>query len=206
MGSWGVVRVRFGATVVLSILAGCGRLGFDAILSTDARGDGADTPFDTPLDGPTTFGAWSTPIEVTAMQTDAMDFGPTFSPDTLEVFVAQRDTGDADIFRFTRATPSSSFANRTNVTILNIAAGEEGEPSLSDDGLEIYFDRFSPQRIFTSKRSTLTATDWTPPVIIDSVHPALAGFATADFAGDLRMVVTRNTMIWESTRATASAT
>gem|GEM_PF-4465699 len=185
------------AISTLVALAGCGRIGFDASTSIeDARSDGADAA--------TTLGPWMTPTEIAVMSSASMDFGPTFSPDTTEVYLSQRFTGDADIYRFKRSSSTTPFSAGAPVPELGIAGIEDGEPSLSDDGLTIYFNRYNPDRIYTSTRSSAQTTDWSPPVLVETLHPNLAGFHSPDFAGDLRVVVTKDGMIWEATRVSAS--
>lgn len=192
--SWEAGNVVRAAISTVVALAGCGRIGFDAGTSIeDARSDVADAA--------TTFGPWMTPTEVPTMSSASMDFGPTFSPDTTEVYLSQRITGDADIYRYKRSSSTTAFSAGVAVAELNIAVSEEGEPSLSDDGLTIYFNRYTPNQIFTSTRSSAQTTDWSTPVLAETLHPNLAGFHSADFAGDLRMVVTKDGMIWEATRA-----
>lgn len=180
---------------------GCGRIGFDpgSSIVVDAVADMA-------IDAPTMFGPWMTPTELAVMSTGSMDFGPTFAPDTNEVFVSQRFTGDAEIYRFTRAGAGMPFGNKAAMATLNIAGGsEEGEPSLTDDGLAIYFNRYGPDRIFVSTRSSTSLTDWSTPVLVDTLHPNLAGFHSPDFSGEKRMVVTKDGMIWEVTRPTPTS-
>lgn len=186
-------------------MIGCGRIGFDA--GSSATSDaGRDAMTDMAIDAALVFGPWMTPMELAVMSTNSMDFGPTFSPDTNEVFVSQRFTGDAEIYRFTRADAVTPFGNKAAMVPLNMQAGsEEGEPSLTDDGLAIWFNRYAPDRIFVSTRSSTSATDWSTPVLVDTLHPNLAGFHSPDFAGDKRMVVTRNGMLWEATRATPTS-
>ncbi len=209
MGCWDVVRPReprclpASGCAFIALLLGCGRIGFDTGSSIDAPGDGGP---DTSIDAPLAFGPWLTPTEVAVMNTTSMDFGPTFSPDASEVYVSQRFTGDAEIFRFTRADAASAFGNKTAIAAINVSGGsEEGEPSLSDDGLELWFNRYAPDRIFVSTRSSVTVTDWTAPVLVDTIHPNLAGFHSPDFSADRHMVLTKDGMIWEATRPSSTS-
>lgn len=195
MGSWGVLRA---AACTVFLAGGCGRIGFDVGTSIqDASGDGASDAPDAPA-----FGPWMTPIEITVMNTGSMEFGPTFSPDANEVFVASRSTGDAEIYRYRRENATAPFSTGVVMAALNLAVEEDGEPSLSDDGLTIYFNRYAPDRIFTSTRSSTSLADWSAPVLV--AQPELAGFHSPDFAGDLRMVVTSSSFVWESTRSSTS--
>ena len=198
------------ARFVLALLlcSACGRIGFDAG-ATDARATDADVA-DGATDAPFgAFGPWSTPVEITQMNSANMEYGPTFSRDLLEVYVVTRRDGTGEIYRYTRTSISSPFDAGTPMTTINDPVEEDGEPSLSDDGSTLFFNRYAPETLYVSTRPTTTSTAWRTPVIASSLpeYANLAGYVDAEPVSPLRMLVALEPelQIFESTRSSPTA-
>jgi Tol biopolymer transport system component len=140
---------------MLILLAGCGRIGFDA-----ASPDGAAAA------ECARFGPWSTPVLATTVSSARDDFGPALSADGLEV-IFHRDVGPAfgalDLFRATRPDRASEFGDPEPLTDLSSPQNEENA-TLSADGLTIYFtsDRTGSIQVYRSDRPNLTSPFVTP--------------------------------------------
>ena len=105
----------------------------------------------------------------------AYDAGPEVSSDYLELyFFSDRvgGSGGMDIYVSTRAHVTDPWGLATNVTALNTSANER-QPSLSSDGLSMYFasDRAGGEGgmdLYVSTRASL-ADAWSTPVNLGTV-------------------------------------
>lgn len=181
---------------VLIVLAGCGRVGFDAVaLRGDAGADGSD-----PVRlGP--FGSWQPPVRQPTLNTNSQEFGPALSADGLEVIFSTRFTGDADIWRATRTTRSAAFGARELIPQV-MSTGEDAEPTLSYDGTTIVFQRGTAPLMTTLWSTTRTGTTWSAPMQLD---PAVfTTFHGPDFgSGDLSLQVNSASELFEFSRDSA---
>jgi len=112
------------------LLAGCGRIGFDA------RESASDAPADGVL-----FGPWSTPQPIAALNTTADDSDPEISSDGLELIFHSRRGGGAglyDLYRSIRTSTTDAFPAPTPIVELD-TAGEDQNPGLTKDGRTIVF-------------------------------------------------------------------
>jgi hypothetical protein len=169
-----------------------------------------DAGTDVDVDGMTQlgpFGPFGTPIEQLAMSSTSREYGTTISADGLEIYFSTYRTppnaGMSDIWRGTRTDRGSPFGGLTHIAAL-ASTDNDGEPTLSVDGLTLYLNRYLPApRLYASTRSTPTATDWSIAAPVESPEANLMGFEGADFGPeDLRLVVTNATtkQLYESTR------
>jgi len=113
-------------------LAGCGRIGFD-----DAIADAALPICTTP------FGALA---PIPGVNTAEQELGPVVSADRLDVIFYGTRTGAlgmTDLWQATRANPSVSFGPAVPLANVN-TADAEGGPSLTADGLTMYFSSDRP--------------------------------------------------------------
>jgi Tol biopolymer transport system component len=183
--------------VAVSVLVGCGRIGFDPSGALDASPAG-DAGGDAGL-GP--FGPFGAPVEQVALNSTVREFGPTLSADALELYVSSYrmpSTGGCDIWRATRPDRTAAFGAFTQMLTVS-DVGDDGEPTLSNDGLTLYFQRYVPVRLLESTRGSTSSTAWSTPTTI----AALAGYQGADFGpDDLRVVMmdTSTTELYEATR------
>ena len=118
----------------------------DLVMGT-CGGPGRDAPpTDVPIDAPAidafVFGPWSTPIELTALNSPAVDTDPAISMDGLELFFASNRAGMGmtDLWHSTRPSLGAAFASPALVAELTTVAAENA-PEISGDGLTLYFRR-----------------------------------------------------------------
>jgi hypothetical protein len=82
----------------------------------------------------------------------------------------------------------SPFAVATQMTTI-ASVGDDGEPTISHDGLTLYFDHYTPTQLFASTRPDPASIAWSSPVAAES-QANLANLSGADFGpDDLRLVV-----------------
>lgn len=121
----------------LAMLAGCGRISFDA-RPGDAGGDG--TVDGAMQDGPLMFG---TPEELTMLSSAGDEDDPTLTDDELEIYFESNRGGTADIYFASRADRMSPWSAPVAVAPL-MSAGDEFCPKVSADGLTLYFSSSRP--------------------------------------------------------------
>jgi Tol biopolymer transport system component len=124
-----LATVLVSALMLTAGLAGCGAPG----ATTATRSPTPTLPF-----------AFGTPTNLgPGINTLGFDGGPSLSADGLSLFyISERDggSGGGDIWMATRPTPSASFAAPGNLGSTVNSPGDEGAPSISHDGLSLYFD------------------------------------------------------------------
>jgi hypothetical protein len=183
--------------LVFICAAACGRIDFAPSADADAAVDAA---------GPPRFGPWGPAIaQPMAISSNSHEYGPTLSPDGLELYFASQRLGDADIYR---ATCTGAGVCDAPVVIegMNLVGRMEGEPTLSRDGTTMYLNYEMPaQRLYVSTRATSSSVTWTSPVPVEATEANLAGYGCADFGPDeLRLVVSKDRELYEATRATTA--
>ncbi len=112
-------------------------------------------------------GAFGTPVLVEGLNTASLDHRPNIRRDGLEIFFESNrpDTlGGTDLYSSTRETTSSAWSTPVNLGATVNSVSNEGRPSRSFDGRELYFQSnrpggFGGADIYVTRRSTLT-----PPV------------------------------------------
>lgn len=158
----------------LAVVAGCGRVGFTwqerrADAASDAATPDAFTVCHT--------GTWSIPQPLALVNSASHESDPTITGDGLTMFY----TGNAGtsqgyaIWTATRATTNDPFGNPMLVPELDDAADDQ-DPSISPDGLTIYFDstRGVNRELYVAKRNVVTDPFGIPsPVIINGEVQAL---------------------------------
>src|SRR5262245_11701484 len=103
-----------------------------------------------------------------AINSQSFDGGPSLSADGLTLyFVTDRDidTG-GDIWIATRRTSTEAFVHARSLRAPVNSAADEGAPSISADGLELFFDRSPDGRIFVARRANASAP-FGEPVVVD---------------------------------------
>jgi len=141
--------MRAGVLVAALVGHGCGRLGFE------------------PPD--CVFGRFGSPVPVPGLD-DAIDnWAPQISPDGLTLYWSAWPAATSDLFVATRLSTISSFGPAVALAIN--AGSYDGQPALSEDGLELFF---TSDRAPATARSTFVArrTDPTQPF---STPPDLVG-------------------------------
>jgi Tol biopolymer transport system component len=103
---------------------------------------------------------FGTPVLVDGINgTTGNDTGARLSPDELTVyFNSDRDGVSRDIYAASRSSRSDPFGSVYPLTGIN-TTGSEGWPSVTADGLTIFFEtgRPSPNQVYVATRTTLVA-------------------------------------------------
>ncbi len=162
--------------VAAVLLAACGRVGFGVgDVASDAQGDApSDADPDNGTDAsPCTFGPWSAPVLVVELSSAADDYDPVFSDDGLEVvFASFRNAGNRDLWRSTRPAIGATWTTPVPIPELSTPSDQEGNPTLSANGLELYYGNSS---VYRATRATLQQ----PFVGMEDVTPDNALFTNA---------------------------
>ena len=109
------------------------------------------------------------------------DFSLFMRSDGLEVFFSSNrynpedeDAVDSDLYRAVRSSPNQPFENIENLAVLNDPDCGEVSPSLTEDGLTIFFNRICsgrkayPSGIYYAQRSSLDAP-FSSPVLVEEL-------------------------------------
>lgn len=170
----------------LSALAACS---FDHGLPVATTGDDAapivDTPFDVPL------GTWSTPVELTELNSGFGDDDPSLTADLLEIYWGTRRTAGVgeDIWTARRASLTSPWTTLQAVGSLN-TADTETTMKVTSDGMAIFFTRdvAGDPDIYAAARSAPSSTTWQSVARVDALSSASADYSPA-VRGDLLRVL-----------------
>jgi len=118
---------------------------------------------------PTVNDEWGTPENLgSPVNTPDEERMPWISADGLEIYFARIGNSDtADLYVSRRATITDTWSEPVNLSVLNTASSES-EPSLSSDGLRMFFSSnrpggFGEGDLYVSSRQTKDA-DWSPPL------------------------------------------
>lgn len=109
---------------------------------------------------------WTAPTLVTELSSASVERRPTFDTSGLTaVFVRAVTAGDEDLMLASRTSISQPWSTPVPATSLNVAPADDGDPFLSDDGLELWFAsaRMGRYRIYRSSRPNF-ATAFSAPV------------------------------------------
>lgn len=126
---------------------------------------------------------WQVPVRIGELSDDvAREDDPSLSVDELEIFYNSNLAGDPDIWTARRASLSAPWTDARRVDELSSSAAE-GTPSLTSNGLELYFSRgeYGSRDIYRSTRASPGAP-WGEPVRVgelsrageDDASPALS--------------------------------
>ena len=114
---------------------------------------------------------WSTPVNLTAINTGAAEAQATLSPDELSLYFQSDRTGDPDIWVSQRACRECDWEPPVSLgPIINTTFIENG-PALSIDGHQLFFFSNRPgaggNDIYVSRRTnTHDDFDWGPPEML----------------------------------------
>lgn len=133
---------------------------------TQAPLEGADAaPSEASLDANATCdprGVFDKPMLLAGLNTSFGDFGARLTPDELTVYFSSARTAgtDFDIYVATRTSLGSTFGAPMRVAALSTTARDDGYPSISSDGLEIFLSRaVSGAATYDVYRASRTTTD-----------------------------------------------
>jgi hypothetical protein len=131
------------------ILSGCGRLRFDYLdesptVSVDAAGN------------PTCalWGPFSTPVLVSELSSAAIDWAPSISRDGLRMTFSSNRASNHDLYFAQRTSTSLPWGAPTMIAGLGSPTDEEDNPSLSSDGLEMYYSKNGLDNLALTGRCT----------------------------------------------------
>jgi WD40 repeat protein len=120
--------------------------------------------------------SWGNSVPVMSLNTNWEENAVAPRQDHLEIIVASERPGGTsnlmDLWSFTRSTQKASWGNPQPLTSLN-GNGWDGYPSLTGDGLEIFYARmvnFTKERIFRATRKDLNST-WSAPSEVKELAP-----------------------------------
>jgi Tol biopolymer transport system component len=168
----------------------------------------------------TTSEAWEEPVNLgPSVNTTHWEFSQSISADDLTLyFMSDRPggSGAADIWITTRATTSDPWDAPVNLGSTVNSSSEEWSPSISADGLELYFASERPGEygggdIYVATRAT-TSDPWDTPVNLEIVNSRTNDTAPS-ISADGRMLFFQSTRsggsgsfdIWVTTRETTNA-
>lgn len=209
----GNVRGFAGALSGAMLVAGCGRVGFDAGARDGRSGDdaGGDAVVDT-----VGTGSFGTPSSIVPLESTSFDDDPTLTADLLEIYFASNRPGGldstGDIWFATRPTATSAFGPPQLVAGINSNV-EDQSPGISADGLTLYFSSRRTAVLTGSNFWITTRTDraspWSSPVLATDLSTNMDEFEAQPDASGLRLVLYRDLgggdrSIFEATRATAA--
>jgi hypothetical protein len=170
------MRVMRSAGLLL-LLCAC-RFHFDPLGAGDDDSDGGDTMGG---DGGAELGAFSPPVQVTALSTARSDQGPSLTADLRELyFYSNRSCPSCyDLFVTTRATVTDPWGTPAEIMELT-AAGFDMSPEVAPDGLTLWYssERESPAGgadIWVTTRPNRTSP-WNPPM--RELNLSTAGYDT----------------------------
>jgi hypothetical protein len=176
--------------VVLALVAGCGRSGFDP-RTADAPGVFDAAPC-------TGSGAWGPPVRVDPVSTASNDEGPTVSADGLVLIFASDRDGDFSMFESVRVNTGAPFMAPSRLP-LGTPPNNERNPAIA--GSNLYFDGDLAQAtvysIYVSGNVGLA-----PPVELTELGSGIATPTVSDDELEMFYGVSGTTVI----RATRAAT
>ena len=92
-------------------------------------------------------GDWSTPVNLgRSVNSPAEELDPSISADGISLFFRSNrpgGLGEADLYATTRATIGDPWSEPVNLGSIVNSAGNDADPSISYDGLSLYFSTFS---------------------------------------------------------------
>jgi hypothetical protein len=194
----------------LFLIAGCGRIAFDPHRIGgvgDGGGSGGDGPRnpDGPPDAPCTWSAFSVPVQLPAIvQSTSDDWSPgPMLGGSVVYFHSFRTTSSSVIWR-AQLLPVAQAAVRE--TELDLATANVLDPSLPDDGLEMFVDSDATgmRKIYSATR-TDTSQPFTMPTQVASLNASGADDQNPTITGDgLRIIFESSragvTTLWEASR------
>jgi Tol biopolymer transport system component len=141
-------------------------------------------------------GPWDAPQRLAAVDTNRDEFSPALSSDKLTLLFASNRNGSRDLFQATRASTKDAFGSVTALAALN-TPGEERDPTLSSDGMTLYFTR--ERRLYKATRSSPAGAFGSPQQVSELANTGVLGASlSADgselfFSDYLEMSVLRAT-------------
>jgi hypothetical protein len=163
--------------VAAALLCGCGRLGFATVGGDDAPSDSALAL------GP--YGAWSSAVDLSPLNSGGDDLAPTLSRDGLEIVFNSNRGGEYTLYTATRSSRNASFGAPALIPVIDPKNALEYDPQLSLDGLELlYVSTEVPAGVRRLTRAT-PSSPWGPPTVVSE----LANREGPSLIDDSRLIV-----------------
>lgn len=191
--------------LLMLAMTACGRVNFEA-LERDA----------TAADRPLCTSSFDPPVVIAELASPYDEGCPELTDDGLEIFWHDTEPagiGGSDVWTAVRASTLQPFGPRMLVTSVNTTFNEGG-PSLSFDGLELYFSSeragLNKGDLYVARRASRTAPFEAPQRIaeVDSTEYESSPFLSADgltlYFGSNRADGSGSNDIWFATRAIPS--
>jgi Tol biopolymer transport system component len=166
---------------------------------------------------PNAWSAFGAPAALTAVNSAVGDYGPSVSFDGLTLYLSSARTGGAgslDLWVAARPNTASSFAAPVNLSGLNSASIED-DPSISSDGLSLYFSSDCPgtqgRDIFVATRPAISSPFGAPAPVAeinssnDDYHPGISADSLTLFFASTRPGGKGGVDIWMATRPSKSS-
>jgi Tol biopolymer transport system component len=165
-----------------------------------------------------TYTAFSTPALIPEVSSSSLDNAPTLSPDELTMILHSTrggGLGGRDLWMATRSSLGAPFATPVNMNEVNSSSNEFG-PTLSSDGLELYFGSSRPggqgnYDIWRAVRAN-TSLAFETPTLVPNVNtgsveffPVLSGDGLSLYFASNRGGGAGSYDTWVSTRATTTS-
>ena len=163
------MRVRC-EIAALAVIAGCGRIGFEAVE-------------DAPL------GPFGPPQRLDTLSSASFDGDPSLREDRLEIYFSSErpgGLGGRDIWRATRASATTEWEPPQPETALSTASNDSN-PSLSHDGLVIFISSGDPYDIYVAARATVD-DPWMAPVPEVELDSSTQDYASGTDLSGTRMI------------------
>jgi Tol biopolymer transport system component len=202
------------------LLAGCGRVGFDAVGLAPGNGDGSlgDGDLGDGAMAGSCLAAWHTgpvlsaPVRIAELASAGDDDDPWVSDDGLRIYFAQTAGNNSDLFVAARTSPTGTFTTPTALTTINsnqnelrpwLSADEKTVTYVSARAGSMGFD------LWTGSRTSITDTFGSPTLTaFASINTAGADMDPAVSADGLRLYYSMppqtNQSLGLATRATDS--
>lgn len=219
---WKTNSVRFGAVADLGVNsaqddrdAWISAAGTEVLFSSNrasAQGGGNTTPDIYSASRPDLTSAFGTPAVVAALSSTSTDSHVTLGADGLTAYLASNRSGGHggnDLWRATRTAATAAFSAPDQATVASAnSAMEELDPTLSSDGLHLYFARGAGQlqRLMLATRAT-TSDAFAAAAMISELDAGVSDADPAVSPDELLMVFTSTrpspisgTNLWYTTR------
>jgi Tol biopolymer transport system component len=155
----------------------------DASNSADAnRGVMDATPDAPPKTTCMTWGRFSAPVIISELSTVSTDWAPSVSKDGLRMTFSSDRAGMYDLYATQRTSTAQPWGAPTIIPGLGGPDESENDPSVSSDGLEMYYVKDGSNDLFRVTRPSSAAAFGTPQAIV--LVPASTNIRGPELAND----------------------
>jgi Tol biopolymer transport system component len=130
----------------------------------------------------TTWGPFSAPAIVSELSSSSTDWAPSVSRDGLRMTFSSERAGTYDLYVTQRTSTAQPWGAPVIIPGLGAAAESENDPSVSSDGLEMYYVKDGSSDLFRVTRPSSAAAFGTPQAIV--LVPASTNIRGPELAND----------------------